>query len=190
MDNGRGMYSFRCSQSSLGCLAAVTTNLLLYVNKSKKPNEVGWLDCTATPPKLAEGRMPIQLGHISVQDMCYVKVRQKELLVYISKDGVFAHDSRSSKNVWSITETSQGPLKNPSSVTADGRGHIFVSDINNSVVLMFSCDGIELATVMDFKGIGKLGPVCWCESEKCLVISHGNWMMWKIIVVKLQHITD
>ena len=161
-------------------------NVLLYVNKSKKPNEVGWLDCLKYPPKPLEGKIPIKLEHDSISDMCFVNYRKQELLVYTCHSGVFAQSIKSSKNVWSITETSMGALKDPSSVTADDHGHIFVSDPNNSIVLMFSFDGVELCTAMNLTDMGKLGPICWCESEKSLLVSCEIGYYWSIFVVKLK----
>ena len=122
--------------------------------------------------------------------MCYVNVRQKELLVYACTDGVFAQNVKSSQNEWSITTTILGPLKNPHAVTSDGWGHIFVGDTSNSTVLMFSSDRVELGTVMDLRDYGRLGPICWCESEKSLVVSCKISSEWSILVVKLEDITE
>ena len=110
------------------------------------------------------------------------------MLLYTCDDGVFAHNVKSRHNEWSITNFHRRPLKNPCSVTTNHRGHIFVSDTNTSVVLMFSPDGVELGTVMDLRGIGRPGPICWCESLLCLVVAYEMNDKWFIVAVDLSEV--
>ena len=152
-----------------GRLCQAGPSNLLFVNTAKKPNEVRWLDCTKLPPKPID-RKTIQLKHNAVHDMCYVLKNNKELVVYSSKEGIFAQNVKTSENEWAITKTARGSLKSPCAITTDGRGHIFLSDPQNSVVLIVSSDGVELGTVMDLRDIGTPGPICWSESLLSLVI--------------------
>ena len=70
------------------------------------------------------------------------------------------------------------------SITTDGRGHIFIADTFNCLVLMFSSDGVELGTVMDLKDIGTPGPIYWCESlMSLLVFCEELHHQWKIVAI-------
>ena len=79
-------------------------------------------------------------------------------------------------------------MKNPCSVTKNDRGHIFVSDTNNSVVLMFSSDGVELGTVMDLRDVARPGPICWCESLLSLIVAYEMNDKWAIVAVDLSEV--
>ena len=143
------------------------------------------------------------LHHKNVRDVCYTNINNKELLVYACEDGVFAQNIRSSQQEWSITKTREGSLvkqniwlkmlgalvrENFCSISTDGRGHIFISDPKNCVVSLFSCDGVELGTVMDLRDIGRPGPICWCESLLSLVVSYEVNDKWAIVVADLRNI--
>ena len=156
---------------------------MLCVDKSKTPIEVTWLDCSASPPKPVPERQNTQLQQKRIHDIAFLNKGNKEMLVYTCDDGVFAHNVKSRQNEWSITSFQGDPLKNPCSVTINNHGHIFVSDTNSLVVLMFSFDGVELGTVMDLRDIGRPGPICWCESLLSLVVSYEVNDKWAIVAV-------
>ena len=173
---------------SIGRLCTAETSTLLYVDKSKTPTEVTWLDCSTSPPQPVSDRQNTQLPHNRIHDIVFLNKGKKEMLLYTCDDGVFAHNVKSSQNEWSITSFHRRPLKNPCSVTTNDRGHIFVSDTNNSVVLMFSSDGVELGTVMDPRDIARPGPICWCESLLSLVVAYEVNDKWAIVAIDLSEV--
>ena len=187
------MFSFHRNQPEkepvlLGCLCRAGPSTLLVVNAAERPNEVRWLDCSKLPPKPSVGRKNIQLRHNAVYDMCYVRKHNKELLVYSSDEGIFAQDVQSFESEWSIPKSTYGSLKNCCAITTDGRGHIFISTPVNSVVLMFSLDGVEVGLVMDLRGIGQPRLICWCESQLSLIIAYIEKGLWNIAVNELSNI--
>ena len=61
-------------------LCAAKLSSLLYVDWSKMPFEVHWLDLSDTQPKPAAEKSVIHTQHRNITDMCYVQNGDKELL--------------------------------------------------------------------------------------------------------------
>ena len=62
------------------------------------------------------------------------------------------------------------------SVAIDGRGHVFVSDITNMCVQVFSVDGVYIGAILKQGelGLGELLNICWFSNTASLVVSHTN----------------
>ena len=64
-----------------GVMCTVTPSILLWVNESKTPFEVHWLDLSGKEPKPVEGRPTIHTELGRIDDMCFVQDGDKQLLI-------------------------------------------------------------------------------------------------------------
>ena len=115
------------------CSAGVST--LLYVDTSKSPHEVCWLDCSTSPPKPAADKQPIHLQpDAEVNGMCWVNSDGKQYVVYApNTGGIFAYNTALNRIEWDLKEIPTTVRNNSNSnaslnvrgITTDGRGFIF-----------------------------------------------------------------
>ena len=84
------------------------------------------------------------------------------------------------KTLWSLRDFQPDGMKhemNPSGITTDGRGHLFICDTANECIQIFDTDGTYLCPV-DCNGKLKLGPperIDWSETESALVVTHRGY---------------
>ena len=181
-----------------GVLCSAEVSTLLYVDTSKSPHEVCWLDCTTSPPKPAADKQPIHLQpDVEVNGMCWVNSDGKQFVVYApNTGGIFAYNTALNRIEWdfkeiptSIKNNSKNGIMNVRGLTTDGSGFIFVSDYDNESVLMLTTDGVYMGTVLDLKDVGgKPGTLCWCESLSSLVVAYEKDKKWAIVTVKLGNV--
>ena len=102
------------------------------MDKSQKQYKVRWLDCSILSPKLA-GEISSSYG-VHDQRMCCVN----DMVVITNYlDGTFAYNTGSGELKWRVEGKLEGMGEKlvAWSVTADGRGHLFVGDQHNACML-------------------------------------------------------
>ena len=100
---------------------------------------------------------------------------------------------RTGKLQWNVNGNIPGVDKRmiPTDVTTDGRGHLFVCDINNACLQMFSTDGhileafdLDILKVKN-KGVATPHHICWSSDLSSLVVVFENNKKHFIAVIKV-----
>ena len=161
---------------------------LLYVDTSRKPNNIRWVSPTSS-------------GHLlvtktsSAAKIQNVTLNYNEFLVVTcgvpdkTEGGVQVYNLKTNKLEWSVEGRLPGMDKaiKATGVTADDDGHIFVCDDNNECIQMFHvADGRYLGTLIQKgeKGLGNPCRIRWCNRISSFVIIHGKNGRWWISVYK------
>ena len=77
-----------------GVMCAATPPILLYVDASKSPRDVHWLDLSESQPKPAAGKRVIHAQQDIFRDMSFTMNGNKQLLLVAGGDGgLFAYDT-------------------------------------------------------------------------------------------------
>ena len=169
------------------CMASSTSNLV-YVDTSKTPRQVLWLEYSASPPRLS-GVSHTRLENI--RDICCLKYAHKHLLVAIRDDGgVSAYNKITDKLEWSVKGFLSGTdkqMKACSLAADDDRGHLFVCDEANFSVQMFSADGVYLGCLLKEgeQSVGRPLMIRWCENSSCLVALHSKGLQYYLSVLSV-----
>ena len=172
-------------------LCATKLSSLLYVDWSKIPFEVHWLDLSESQPKPANGKSVIHTQHRNITDMCYVQNGGKELLIIAAfREGVFAYNTLLNKLEWKMDRKPAGMEKGIAAygVAADGRGHLYIADYDNHCIQMFSVsDGsyLRCLVVKGAKSLGRPDKIRWCEKSSSLLSTcwwKGSWHLKMINV--------
>ena len=150
------------------CTSSSSPSILLYQDKSQEPYRVLWLDCSMLPPQPAR-EITTSYLETYIWRMCCVND-----VVVISRcdDGIFAYNARTGELKW----REEGELEGMSEelmacgVATDGRGHLFVGDMNNKCIQMFSLDGRYMGALATGTSLGEPWRVLWCENMSSLVI--------------------
>ena len=109
--------------------------------------------------------------------MCCSKNGDKQYLnTTYSSSGVYAYDVSEDKFEWKGEPNGTEKKMNAFGVTTDERGNLFVCDMNNECIHMFSTGGVYLGelSVSDSEE-GSIGvPRCirWCNETSSLVVAH------------------
>ena len=166
------------------CTACPTT--LLYTDKIR--HVVNWLDCRSLTPLPVYGTKVSTLQHDWIRGMCCVEAdagKQFLITTHFSssfdkkvRSGVRAYNVSTGEVEWSAMGTLAGMHQDTAawSVAIDGRGHVFVSDITNMCVQVFSVDGVYIGAILKQGelGLGELLNICWFSNTASLVVSHTN----------------
>ena len=163
-----------------GVMCAATPSILLYVDASKSPRDVHWLDLSESQPKPAAGKRVIHAQQDIFRDMSFSKDGNKQLLLVAGGDGgLFAYDTEMDKLEWKVEEMLPGMKYkfNAFGVATDGHSHLFVSDFanphkdGNGCLQMFSVtDGQYLGCLMkDKEYLGNPLRIFWCEKMSALL---------------------
>ena len=155
------------------CTSSPTT--LLYVDHSKLPREVRWLDCAKSPPRLLSAKNFTCTEQDSIYDICCVKHRDKQLLITTHElEGINAYNTSSNKREWCVLAELCETAKNirPQSITTDGHGHLFVVDKNNACIQMFSTGSVYMGPVLEKERFADLGEIDWCSSNSSAAVVH------------------
>ena len=169
-------------------------SILLYVDESKTPREVHWLDLSGSKPKPAAGKCIIHTQQTEIYDMCFVDYGDKQLLIVAADDeGLFAYNTRTDKLEWKVVGKQSEMEENMlvTGVATDGRGHLFVADDGNKCIRMFSVSDHSHVKCL-VKGVETIGNpdfVRWCEKTSsllCLYCRAGKWHIKGHKVIKVQ----
>ena len=131
--------------------------MLLYQDKLR--HVVSWLDCRSLVPSPISGNEVTVLQKNWIRDMCCIESGNKQLLItsYFSttfdrkvRSGVRAYNTETSEVEWSVTGKVPGMQGEMSSwgIATNGRGYLFVSDINNICIQVFSADGVYIGPIL------------------------------------------
>ena len=160
-----------------GALCAVSPSILVYVDMSKNPRQLHWLDCSKAQPKLLGITANTNLRYL--RDMCTVKLENEALLIvlpYDAKEYIHAYSSTGQLKWSGQKKIPSGTFKS-NSLAGDGSGRIFVADDTNNCIQMFSAlDGQYLGCFMNKgdQGLGDVSILRWCEATSSLVVGHYN----------------
>ena len=148
------------------------------------PEVINWLDCSSSPPQLMKTTQ-VQLDFIT--DMCRVEGTNNLIITLIitgfnpaiKGTGFYGYDVATQERKWSAKE--KNPTNLPADicfagVTTDGNGHLFVCDVNNDCVQMFSTDGMYMGPLIKKgeQGLGCPEWIRWFEESSSLVVSHRD----------------
>ena len=172
-------------------LDTIASSTLIYVDVSKEPNEVYWLDLSESKPKLAAGKCVVPTQMYSMRDVCVIQDSDKQLLVVAADiDGLFAYNIESGKLEWKMDEMfGMEQTIDANGVAQDGRGHLFVADRSNGCVQMFSVSvGQYLGPLTKgLETISDPGIVHWSAQMSSLVVGCHIQGKWHINVVNVQY---
>ena len=94
------------------------------------------------------------------------------------RSGVRAYNVSTGEVEWSAMGKVAGMHQDMAAwgVAIDWRGHVFVSDITNMCVQVFSVDGVYIGAILKHGelGLGELLNICWFSNTSSLVLSHTN----------------
>ena len=157
-----------------GRLCTSSPSTLMYLDYSKKPCEVRWLDCSGATPNTGMNitRVP---QHSGIYDICCLT--HNMLIITHGYKGLCAYNTQNDKLEWSVAGNLR-LMKKPigaQGVTTDGRGHLFVCDAHNAAVQMFSvAEGKYIRALLNegMQGFGTPRLVRWCRNTSSLVVVH------------------
>ena len=165
--------------------------VLLYEDQSQTPRIVRWLDCFVAPPTPLSGSDVTHTHHALIWDMCCVKQAEKELLIMTrANNGLVAFSTqRGHQGGWTVKGKLTGMNMDMSvwGITSDGHGHLFVCDINNSCVQMFSTSGRYMGTLLreGDQGLAQPWLIRWCDTTSSLVVVHIKNREYQVSVIKV-----
>ena len=175
-----------------GRLCTSAPGVLLHVD-SRTPQRVRWLDCSTYPPqcfKVTHFTFSDGTEVLSPQDMCFVAHRGKELLITTHyMGGIQAYNAVTNSLEWTVKGRFAAGMEKPINargIAADKKGRIFVCDINNNRVEMFSMAGGFLGNIMRFPAGEKPLKIRYCDALSCLFVCHAKKGGTVINMVKLQ----
>ena len=152
-------------------------------------------------PKQADGKSVISTEQTDIEDMCFVKDGEKQLLVVAGgNEGLSAYNTVRDALQWKIDGHLSGNemVMKPMGVTTDGRGHLFIADSHNRRIQMFVApDGQYLGYLLldkteiprsrfvyyNFEEIFRFPwRIRWCEETSSLMCSSRsnrpkNWYL-------------
>ena len=156
-------------------LCAAPPSTLFYVdNQPGKRSNIYSLDCSRATPTLCQSIGPYD-HHI--YSMAYIKYINENLLAIV-RNGLQTFQLDTGVVKWwkkDIQLPGQNENCNPSDMVADRKGRLFVKDLNNKCIKVFSAsDGQYLGCLIKEgeQGLGKLGQMCFSESMSQLVVCH------------------
>ena len=159
------IHTFSAGSIDPGASCAASASTLLFVDHSKEPSDVYWLDCNEDEPKLTGKKISINLGH--VWDMCFVPNERKSPL-FVTQYGLsaVAYSTVTNKLEWNS-------LGGGSCITTDC--HNYLMGLEGDRINMISLsDGKKLGYLMrnGDQGLGKLKHVRWCNMTSSLIVVH------------------
>ena len=143
-----------------GALHAVTPSTLLYLDGSKSPFEVHWLDLSESQPKPAAGKQVIHIKQNDIYDMCCAQDGDKQLLILADgQQELLAYNTNTDKLEWKAHRKPPGMEKDMEVIglTTDKRGHLFVCDFkkgNKCIHLFWASDSQYLGCLMKDEELG------------------------------------
>ena len=173
-----------------GHITAASPSILLYEDQSVTPRVVRWVNCGTSPPRPISGTNVTRTNHAIIWDMCCVAHGDKQLLVMTrANNGIFAYNTQRAQMGWTVKGKLTGMEIDMSiwGATADGNGHLFMCDINNSCIQMFSAGGRYMGPVLKEGDHGLAQPwlVRWCEQTSSLVVVHIKERNYQISVIRV-----
>ena len=164
----------RLGPGRLGVVCTVPPSTLAVEMCFRNPREVHWWDFSKCPPKYSSRNSVTHTQQTDFRAMTFVQVKSKHLLVTVDKDtaGVTAYNADADEREWEVNGTLPGNEKkiDAHDVTTDGCGHLFVSDMKNNYVQIFSTEGVYMGSVRREENLHRPTILSWCSKNKQLVV--------------------
>ena len=183
----KAVFSISVDPHLPGETCASENGLLMFIDKSKNPREIRWLDC--------KGSVPTPLKAISTQqshvcEMCYAESGGKGLLVCSTGREIKAYNSCSAKLEWCFKSEMAGMQAeiNPKGLATTNEGRLFVSDDIHAFIQVFTADGRYLGCLIKEgeQGLGKPLQIRWCHNTSALIVAHFKDRAWFLSSIKVQ----
>ena len=173
-------------------LDTIAASTLIYLDVSKEPTEVHWLDLNESKPKPAAGKCVIHTQVNITDDICFVQYGDKHLLVVAArKAGLFAYNTDTNKLEWKVVGKVSGMEQAvlATGATTDGRGTLFMGDRGNECIQMFSAsDGQYLGRLIkDVETIGNPRRVHWSPETSSLAAACLLQGKWQLQFINIQY---
>ena len=153
-----------------GRLFQATPTKLLFVDMSKSPLPIHWLYCNRKSWNKPD--LTTFTKHSRVDDLCMVIHEGKELLVTSNstRPALGAYNTNGSALEWNAPEKLPNMKKSrPAGITTDGCGNVFVCDILNKCVQVFSGGGNYLGSILKSSGFGMPRHIRWDTKNQLVV---------------------
>ena len=145
------------------------------MDSSKSPKEIHWLDLSESPLKPAAVKPAISTKQNIIYDMCGLQDGDKQLLVLVDGNDLFAYNTNTGKLEWKVDRKPPGMEKNMvfHGITTDKSGHLFVCDWmngNKCIHLFRASDGQYLGCLIkDKEELGIPARIHWCKKSSSLI---------------------
>ena len=178
-----------CKSPSNASATPPPATLLFYVDYLRTPRKVRWLDCGASPPKPADGCNVTDTMHAVTHDICCCRCSQL-LIITDSDHGICAYGTKDNRLVWKVKGKLNGMehRMSPWGVTTDGNGHLFICDMRNECIQVFSVSDGKYEGCLLKKGQKGMGvPRCirWFHENTSLVVAHKEADKRNISVIRI-----
>ena len=147
-------------------------------------------DYNGSEPKPTAGRSVIHTQQDGIYDMCCVKDGDKQLLVVAAGwDGLHAYNMVTDRLEWSVEGKLPGMEKEMEviGVTTDGRGHLFVADVDNGIQ-MFSTVGryFHKRCLIKDEDLGSPARIQYCDETSSMLAAFDKNSKWNLNVIHVQ----
>ena len=139
--------------------------------------EVKLLCCLSSPPKRVDGR--IAPGGVDLQGMCCVRkpgTIEKSVIISSFTNGVAAYKVTSNSLDWKVKGKLSDMKKEmqASGITTDGSGRVFVHDMRNACVQVFTLSGNYSGVLLRERerGLGTICRISWYNDISSLIVAH------------------
>ena len=164
-------------------LTTASPSTLIFSDYSTRPRTVRWFDCNEM--KLKD--KSIRLTTISIlSDLTCARDGDEEFLVSAHYDeGIFSFKTRTGQLEWSVNGRLSGMKKNLNAyrITSDDQGNLFVCDVFNRCMQMFSVSDGRYFGCLFREGEHSLGaPVYarWCKEMSSLIVTDDKKWISKV----------
>ena len=184
---GKNVFEFRdisnvdevlCSYSVAPIVIGVlcmgqSTNTLQFTDGSKNMLEVRRLDCSKSVPILCDDLTKTRRAKKNLYYILVARHAGMTLLFVAGHTFLDAYKPNSSEVTWNNEHVSNMERDlDPYSLSTDGDGHLFVMDLNNDCVHMFSLDdGSHMGVVLsEEEGLSCFHDISWCNKKASLAV--------------------
>ena len=121
--------------------------------------------------------------------MCIAELENETLLITIPCDAselMQAFSSVTGELKWSVEKKIPSGTFESSGVAGDGNGRLYVADVTNEGIQMFSAsDGQYLGCLLKQgdQGLGNPRRLRWSEATSSLVVGHHDNTTWSISII-------
>ena len=179
------IYTHSVKPHEVSTLCVVPPSTLLFVDRLKRC--VHRLVCSGITPIV----FPCIACDYDINDICYAKHFHENLVIVACSEGLQASSIGTGKVKWNINDVhlpGQNAIMNPFRIAAGGKGRLFVFDVNNRCIQVFSAsEGQYLGRLIRNRehGLGDLWGMCFSEAASQLIVSHRKEIMAFIAVLNV-----
>ena len=170
----RVIYTHQVSPHEADALSVMPPSTVFFAdNQLNKPSQVHRLDCSGSTPTVCQSYGPYNQY---ITSLSCLKHLNENLLIIAAPQGLQAFKLDTSEVTWRkdvIHEVRQREIYDSYMIVADTKGRLFVNDVSNKCIQMFSVsDGQYLGCLIKEGeyGLGELGKMCFSESNSKLAV--------------------